>query len=143
MNNIRQPILVSMNDVLSKATTFWSPEAKVIESPRSAPQPQDSFFHHHFYMPEDYAPSTLPPAASNQPVVSRNNRKDNASVAVLAGAGGVAIAPLLLKIATFLGTGGLPGMGAVTVFTVTLAPIMKGMDVLMERLVRKLRRTKK
>jgi hypothetical protein len=30
-------------------------------------------------------------------------------------------------------------MGAVTVFTVTLAPVMKGIDVLVERLMRKLR----
>jgi len=137
MDNAKQPILVQMNDVVSKATTFWSPEAQVIESPRLAPQQQESFFNHHFYTLEERDPSTLQPAG-NQPAVVTRNKKDNANVAVLAGAGGVAIAPLLLKIATFLGTGGLPGMGAVTVFTVALAPIIKVVDVLMERFMRKL-----
>lgn len=135
---------LSMDGLLSHISSqLPSANNKVIESPRQAPQehPREAFFHH-FHM-EDPPSMAIPSTTTTSQTVVKENKEDKSAVAMLAGAGGLCIGPLLLKMATLLGTGGFPAMGAVTVFTVTLAPVMKGIDVLVERLMRKLRVGKK
>jgi hypothetical protein len=64
-------------------------------------------------------------------------------VAVLAGATGVAVGPVIWGAATFLlSASGLGGLGVLSVFTLALAPVMNGLDVVFGKLLRKLTRKK-
>ena len=108
------------------------------EAPRQAPSPHwDAFFHH--------IPASTPKDDSMDvvyPITVQKNDSDTA-VAVLAGASGVAVAPMLLKAAALIPAGGIPAMTAVTLFTIGLAPVIKGVDVMVGRLLRKVKSNKK
>jgi len=137
--NNGKPIL-ELDDVVSQVKTIaapWLTEGMVTEVPRESPvpPPRDSFFHN-FHALEAQTPSNDSETVDH-PVTEEKSDVDT-PVAVLAGASGVAVAPLLIKAATLLQTGGLPGMGAITIFTVALAPVIKGVDVMIGRLLRKL-----
>jgi hypothetical protein len=68
----------------------------------------------------------------------------NKELTVLVGAIGVAVGPVVWGAATcLLSTSGLGGLGVLSVFTLTLAPVMNGLDVAFGKLLRKLRIRKK
>ena len=66
------------------------------------------------------------------------------AVAILAGATGVAVAPVVWGAATFLRTAaGLSGLGALSVFSIALAPVLNGLDIVIGKILHNLRNRKK
>lgn len=133
-------VISQMNIAIQAAKTAvapWLPEHMVREAATLEDHAtRDSFFHHiHTSSSPEEAPVSSESKAVVKPVVVEKEDR-NPAVTVLAGASGVAVAPLVVKVAALLQTGGLPGMGAVTLFTVALAPVIKGIDVMIGKMLR-------
>jgi hypothetical protein len=80
--------------------------------------------------------------AAPNPLISEDGI--NKVLAVLAGATGVAVGPVVWGAATFLlSSSGLGGLGVFSILTLGLAPVMNGLDVVFGKLLRKLRIRKK
>ena len=125
------------------AAASWMPEGMMMtEVPRQPLAPhRDAFFHHISASTPKDAPLTDSMDVVYPITVQKND--SNTAVAVLAGASGVAVAPMLLKVAALIPAGGIPAITAVTLFTVGLAPVIKGVDVMVGRLLHKVKMNKK
>ena len=127
--------IIEIDNVVSYVKSAIAPWMPVHNKPPVQVRPNDTNTFHHFHMSplEDAVPSEV--VAVEHPTTAHEN--DGAAVAVLAGVTGVAVAPLVLKAATLLQTGGLPGMGFVAVVTLVVAPVIKSLEDLFGKLLHK------
>lgn len=130
-------VLDHVNQAMQAAKTAVAPWWPEHLSTSVTPDVGDSFFHHiHSSIVADDAPTST----SSAKAIASSQESDNdvnAAVAVLAGASGVALAPVLIKMATaLLQAGGLPAMGTVTIITAVAAPVIKGVDIVLGRVLR-------